>query len=184
MLKRNEPSIALNIELKIPQKKSLADQYDLVCALAQDYDQVLWVLDMDVIRRETIQGRRGSQPAIQRFLEFRQQLQKRFSHVSVVVNNPCVEYWFLLHYEQTTKSFDLCESCLKRLKNHLPSYENTARFFTHPQQDIYLKLRPRLPQAIRHANLCGAFDHEEAAKSVSEMYRFFQSAEVKSSFFA
>lgn len=41
MLKRNERDIRINIEPKIPSKKSLEDQYNLVCALLkQEFTKV------------------------------------------------------------------------------------------------------------------------------------------------
>jgi hypothetical protein len=49
MLKRNEPSLQVNIEPKIPQKKKLPDQYKKVCELSEDYTKVFWVIDLDVI---------------------------------------------------------------------------------------------------------------------------------------
>jgi hypothetical protein len=47
MLKRNEPSLQVNIEPEIPQKKKLSEQYEKVCELAEDYTKVIWVIDLD-----------------------------------------------------------------------------------------------------------------------------------------
>lgn len=44
MLKRNEPSLQVNIEPKIPQKKKLSEQYEKVLELAEDFTKVFWIL--------------------------------------------------------------------------------------------------------------------------------------------
>lgn len=53
MLKRNEPSLQVNIEPKIPQKKRLSEQYEKVLELAEDYTKVFWIIDLDVVIAES-----------------------------------------------------------------------------------------------------------------------------------
>jgi hypothetical protein len=43
--------------------------------------------------------------------------------ISIVLSNPCFEYWYILHFEYTTRGFSRNEQCKKRLKKHLPEYE-------------------------------------------------------------
>ena len=45
MLKRNERHLAINIEPKLPIRKSLSDQYEMVETLAVDYTKVFWVVE-------------------------------------------------------------------------------------------------------------------------------------------
>ena len=56
MLKKNEEregGVRINIKPEIPQKKKLNDQYELVCNLSKEHKQVFWILDFDVILKET-----------------------------------------------------------------------------------------------------------------------------------
>ena len=44
----------INIKPEIPQKKKIKDQYKLVKELARsEYDKVFWIVDLDVIVKET-----------------------------------------------------------------------------------------------------------------------------------
>jgi hypothetical protein len=52
MLKRNEPSLQVNIEPKIPQNKRLSEQYEKVCELSEDFSKVFWIIDLDVVISE------------------------------------------------------------------------------------------------------------------------------------
>ena len=109
MLKRNERDLALNIEPRIPQKKSIQDQHDLVVALTlQEYDKVYWILDLDTVLKETRDTPKGKSSALDLFLKLQQGLKKNFKQVEVVVNNPCLEFWFLLHFQSTSKRFVCC----------------------------------------------------------------------------
>ena len=65
MLKRNENSINVNLEPKIPQKKKLSDQFEKAIELSEIYDKVYWIIDFDVINRETRSAKKGSKTALQ-----------------------------------------------------------------------------------------------------------------------
>lgn len=42
--------------------------------------------------------------------------------VTVLENNPCFEFWVLLHFKHTSKVFSGCESVVKDVKRHIPQY--------------------------------------------------------------
>lgn len=54
-------------------------------------------------------------------------------NVTLIVSNPCFEYWILLHFENTRKNYDcnsspcnqLIEKCLKK---HIAGYEKNYNF--------------------------------------------------------
>ncbi len=58
MLKRNEKLIKVDIKPEIPQKKKLQDQNLKVKELANDYDRVFWIVDMDTILGESRQTKK------------------------------------------------------------------------------------------------------------------------------
>jgi len=103
MLKRNERSISVNLEPKIPQKKKLSEQYKMVLDLSLDYDNVFWIIDFDVINSETRSKKKGIKTPLQEFNEYFDQIENDYKHIKIIINNPCLEYWFLLHFESTSK---------------------------------------------------------------------------------
>ena len=64
---------------------------------------------------------------------------------------PCFEYWLLLHFIFTTKSYaasgnkSIADNVIKDLKVHLPNY-------LKGQKDIFQQLNHLLEQAIDRAN--------------------------------
>ena len=59
------------------------------------------------------------------------------------------------------------------LKKYLADYEKTKEYYTKQNQDIYLKFKPKLEEAIQNAQLLGEFNEHETHKSVSEMYKIY-----------
>ena len=58
MLKRNERELNINIEPKLPSKKSIPEQFKMVKDLAEDYTKVFWIVDYDVIVKETREAKK------------------------------------------------------------------------------------------------------------------------------
>lgn len=93
--------------------------------------------------------------------------------IIVMINNPCLEYWFLLHFEPTSRSFSTCDEATARLKRYLPDYAKTQAYYTAQNRDIYLKLRSRLPDAIANAKQLGAFDFNNPYSGMAQMHLLF-----------
>ena len=164
MMKRNEPDLQVNIEPKIPQKKKLSDQYEKICELAEDYTKVFWVIDLDVVIAEK---------KIKKLISYLKKL-KNHKNIITIFNNPCLEFWFLLHFQQITKYFPKCSNVEKKLKNHLDGYEKTKKYFTRHNNDIYLKLKPELPVALKnsHNTQRGSLGHDQMERGICEMNLF------------
>jgi len=182
MLKRNERSIALNIKPEIPQKKKLSEQFQEVKNFSQDYSKVFWIIDFDNLEKETREAKKRNLTAIQMFLEYKKILNKEYKNVVIIVNNPCFEFWLILHFETTSKKFDTCESAEKHLKNHIKDYEKTQIFYTKPDNDIYLQLKPNLKTGLINAKKLGLFDSENTNRAMCEMQLFFEAEEFDSLF--
>lgn len=177
MLKRNERSINVNIEPKIPQRKKLSEQFDNVIKLSEDYTKVFWIIDFDVIASETKNSKPGSKTTLQSFLEYRKTIQEKYENILVIVNNPCLEFWLLLHFETTSKYFDTCEGAEKQLKKYLKDYDKNQKYFTKQDNDIYLRLKPNLAVALKNAKALKLFDTANPNKAMSEMQLFFEAKE-------
>ena len=168
MLKQNEPNILFDITPKILQKKNIDQQYELVIALSEEeYDKVFWIVDLDVFLKEE-REKKSNSSSLQKFLAYYKSLSKN-QKVVVIVNNPCLEYWFLLHFRKTTKVFAACADAEKEVSQHLKGYEKTEKFFKKSNNDIYKQLKPYLKTAISHATALGSFDTQAYSRAMCEM---------------
>ncbi len=175
MLKRHEKLISVDLKPEIPQKKKLSEQYSKVIELTKDYDKVYWVVDFDVINKETQDAKKGTKTALQEFKEYYDNIKKGSKDIAVVIiNNPCFEYWILLHFETTSKFYHSYDELIKQLKKHLDDYEKSQRYFTKQNKDIYLRLLPRLPIAISNTEKLKHFDLDSPNSGISQMHHLFE----------
>lgn len=113
------------------------------------------------------------------FIKYRRQLDRDYNNVTIVVNNPCLEFWLLLHFEKTSRHFSNCAKAETQLKKHLADYEKTRRYYTRQDNDIYLKLKPYLHTALKNASALGLFDEDNPYKAMCEMELFYLSEELE-----
>lgn len=179
MLKRNEPSLQVNIEPKIPQRKRLSEQYEKVLELAEDFTKVFWTIDLDVVIAESKIAKKGEPNQIQQLKNYLNELKKNYDNVITILNNPCLEYWFVLHFEQTTKYFPKCKEAEKQLVKQLNDYEKTQKYFTKQHNDIYLKLKPRLSTALKNTKRTQRKNIDEIERGICEMNLFFETEQLK-----
>ncbi len=172
MIKRNEKNLKIDFKPEIPQKKSIKEQYNYVCELEkQEYTHVFWLIDFDTIEKEQKEAKSGKS-IVHEFNQYRLKLSKQ-KNVTVIINNPCLEFWFLLHYESTSKYFESYDRLLPAIKKYLPDYNKSQRYFTQQNNDIYLRLKPHLSQAIDNAGRLNDFDITNTQQGLSQMDRFF-----------
>lgn len=177
MLKQNEPNILFDITPKILQKKNIDQQYELVIALSEEeYDKVFWIVDLDVLLKEE-REKKSNPSSLQKFLEYYKSLSKN-QKVVVIVNNPCLEYWFLLHFRKTTKVFTACTDAEKEVSQHVKGYEKTEKFFKKSKNDIYTQLKPYLKIAVSNATALGNFNTQEYKRAMCEMPLLLEAIQI------
>ena len=177
MLKRNEPNIPFKIRPQILQKKNIDQQYELVTELSEEeYDKVFWIVDLDVLLKEE-REKKSNPSSLQKFLSYWRELSEQ-NKVVVIVNNPCLEYWFLLHFQKTTKVFTACTDAEKQVSQHLQGYEKTEKFFKKSNNDIYKQLKPLLQTAKENATALGSFDTYNHSKAMCEMPLLFNTLQL------
>jgi hypothetical protein len=181
MLKRNERALTINIKPEIPQKKTLKDQFDMVKKYSNYYSKVFWVLDIDVIIKESNEKAKSKIKPINELKEYINTIINEYHNIVIITNVPCLEFWFLLHYDKTTKYYPTCHEVVKIIGTHINNYSKTQQFYTKQNSDIYLRLKPKLKDAIEHAKFSGRFRIDSTNKGVREMYLFFETAEIKKS---
>ncbi|GHT65195.1 hypothetical protein AGMMS50239_24420 [Bacteroidia bacterium] len=172
LLKQQE-NLNIHLEPKLPHKKSLKDQFNLVSRLSKESEKVFWIIDFDNIQKETIENKKGTKSALQEFQGLYNKCQNN-ANIVVIVNNPCLEFWYLLHFEQTARYFQSYEQLENALKQRLPEYEKTERYYKNARQNIYQRLKSRLETALNNAKQVGNFDFSNTDKGISEMHKIFE----------
>lgn len=173
MLNRNEESLEITLKPKLPQHKKLSEQFKEVKKASDNYDVVFWIVDFDKLVEEDRARAKGKKSAIQEFKEYQGKL-NNIKKVKILINNPCLEFWFYLHFAKTSRFFDNCSSVEKEVKKYLIGYEKTRNFFTKQDNDIYLKLKPLQKTAISNAKALGDFDINNPHSAISEMFVLFE----------
>jgi len=64
--------------------------------------------------------------------------------LKLAISNPCFEYWYLLHFEPTSRSFIDCKDIITQLKVHIKSYQKAI--------SIYPNIEDNTSIAIENAN--------------------------------
>lgn len=174
--------LTLRFSPELPQKKSLEDQYELVMNNAEVFDKVFWILDLDVIIRES---RRFSGAADKSPLS----LLKRFvneidrngkGNIYVIANTPGFEYWVLLHFKCTEKYYETCDQVIDEIHKikGMEGYEKTQKYFKNPGNDIYKRLYPYLDKAVANSKKTGCINFENIETGLSQMCKLFDVLEL------
>lgn len=166
----------IKIAPDIPKTKSLEAQYSAVSTALDDYDKVFWIVDYDVIRNETLIQKKGKQTSLEKFSV----LSKRFKalismkkyqekEVYVLINNPSIEFWYLLHYENTSKLYTSSDAAEKKLTSHMENYTKNDEKF---RKSIFSLLKNNLDTAIQHAELL--IENDDDIQARADMYKIFK----------
>lgn len=99
-------------------------------------------------------------------------LKKKFSKKKDVIicdSLPSIEYWFLLHYENTNKFFKDSDAVEKDLRKYITTYEKKVAFFKKEKWVSDLCAEGKLQEAIERAKSFG-----ETGESYSALYKVFE----------
>lgn len=146
---------------EIPKNKSLKSMFELFKEKFKQADKVFWIIDLDdVIEKNDI-------PLLK-------DIMSKYSD-DIIINNPCLEYWFYLHFENNKSFNNKCanvESAIKRLGNTvLKNYEKNKNM-----KQLVEKLSPYLQNARKNAKE-REFDIEHIL-SCSQMFKLFDELKI------
>ncbi len=129
IIKGGVPTTVLR-KAKDEQKKEKKRRYNEL-----GYDDVYCVIDKDRHKK---------------FEQVKNEI-KEIEDFQAIISIPCLEFWFLLHYEYSRSGYyqggDLlspCKECIKKLKYFYPSYGKTDKKF-------FKKIENDIDKAKRHA---------------------------------
>lgn len=170
MMKRNENTFNIDLQPKLPRKKKISEIYEEVKKSSNDYDLVVWVVDLDKVLEEERAKKKGGKSPKEEFKKIYKDLLK-VENVKVIVSNPCLEYWLFLHFNFSAKPFGGCSEANTLLKRHLQDYEKTEKYYI--KNDLYKRLKENQITAIKNAKKLGDFNVDNFDSSICEMYKLF-----------
>jgi len=186
-LKKQEKGILVGLDLqpKLPQKKKLEALYEFIEKLEKDeYDKIFWIVDFDTIIKISKESKKGVQTELDKFIDYYKKLSIN-KKIVIIINNPCLEYWFLLHFVQTSKYFSSYDELKKELKNYIKDYSKTGDFYNNCNggNGIYSFLKPKLKTAILNSKKLAKFiiktkSIKDYNVGVSEMYKLFDELKI------
>ncbi len=173
-LKEHERKLVVNIQPTIPKGKKLSELFDKVKEEANRDEQIkiFWIIDLDkVIQDQNTEGLRMYLSELER---------KEYNNVITIFNNPCLEFWFLLHFENTTKYYQRCHETIDELKKHLANYSKSKKYFMKENNDIYIRLKPNLENALNNTRHTQRTNLSDLKRAICEMNLFFEAEPIKS----
>lgn len=166
----------VKIAPEIPKTKSLDAQYKAVSEALDDYDKVFWIVDYDVIRKETLMQKRGVQTSLEKFSILSTKFKNLISlkkykgkEVYVLINNPSIEFWYLLHYVNTAKLYTTSEEVEKKLATYLKAYTKNDEKF---RKSVFSLLKDNLGTAITNAQ--NLIEDPNDIQARADMYKIFE----------
>lgn len=129
LMKHFEGLKNIDIKPELPKKRGLSDLFQLVQSHASDYSEVYWIIDLDAIIKETNEKQKGAKSKLEELKGYITKLQ-HYKNVQVLINTPCLEFWFLLHLRETGRYYDNCDTVFCELKrcDLLADYEKSEKY--------------------------------------------------------
>lgn len=174
LFKEKEGLKNFKVDPDLCKQKSLEEQYQTILENVDTYQSVIWLVDLDVIVKETKEAKKGKKTKIALLKGYLESL-KQYGQVHVLVNMPCLEFWYLLHFKHTGKYFASYDEVKDAFADTpLADYEKTEKYYKKPSHNIYSKLEPLQEKAFERAEKLGDFDIENYETGKAEMYKLLR----------
>lgn len=124
---------------------------------------VICIFDADVSRRSEAENRKLAA------------LKKRYEknkNVLLCDSLQSIEYWFLLHYEDTCRHFKDSDATEKALKRYIPAYDKSRKFM---EKDKWVK---DMIADSKMEKACGLAEKYQGKDSYSEIYKAIKKMEI------
>lgn len=97
--------------------------------------------------------------------------------IKIITSSPCIELWFLLHYEYTTANMNN-ESVIARLKKYYPKYEKNINIFPEINCNVN-KAIAHAKKLERHQIDNGKIIGTVEANPNTELYKIVEELNIK-----
>jgi RloB-like protein len=153
-------SLKPDLPKSVGSYKGVFDKAEIL--YVEGYDEVYCLIDMDKVLSDN---------TLAKYLIDKKKIEKK--GIIVFESNPCIEFWFLLHFVRTTKPFSNCESVEKELQKYMPNYAKNQQYLV--QSNIYKTLKPNLLNAFENAKWIEENKTEnDYNSSKSEVYKLIK----------
>jgi hypothetical protein len=168
---------------KLPrnQPQTISALYQWIQNNSRGYTNFFWIIDLDAIFKETKEQEKKS--TLESFQSVYVNLGKHPTIIPII-NHPCLEYWFLLHFQLPSKHFDCYDSSIgqkmdSELLQYMPNYiKAKKRYYKFKnKEDIYTALKPYLSNARKRSKSI-SFDLNNPFQNLSEMYKIFDELKI------
>lgn len=181
LLKQHESGLTMQFKPELYTKKSIEEQYKYLTDAAKSYTKVFWIVDLDVIIKETKEAKKGAKTPMTKLSESldklnRAQSKGKLKNIFVLINTPCLEYWILLHTKKTSVFYETCDPVVKEIQKHkdFKNYEKTEKYYKAANNDIYQKLKDFQQTALTNALALPKFDINNYKQGLAEMHILFK----------
>ncbi len=153
----------VDIKPELPRKRKLDDTVEQVEFNADIYDKVIWLVDLDAVLHNNEE---------KLFEKYIKRLRRR-SNVIILINNPCLEIWYLLHFVETNEVYTFCQDVINELHKQklMHSYKKSQKYYKKHNDDIYAKLKPYQEIAIDRAKRLGTLNFDNLKAPKAEIYK-------------
>ncbi|MBQ9230744.1 MAG: RloB domain-containing protein [Prevotella sp.] len=172
-LLNQEEDLRLPITYILP-KGNLQELYEIVkeqCALP--FTKVYWIVDFDVIMKEDRERANGTPSPVAKFREILKELDskpKKYPNLCLYINNPCLEFFHILHFKDTSRYYPMYEPDLRKdLQRALPNYEKSEKYYKSGT-NIYIRLKPNQDIALDRASKLPGFDIDDSQRAQAGIY--------------
>ena len=137
----------------------------------QSYEEMMklidWVLQNDGIAVCVCDAdiTRDNEERRKKLLEMKASYAKD-ERVFICDSMPSIEFWFLIHYMNTSKYFKDANAVIKVLKKFIPGYDKTGSFLEKPSWVADMSMDEKQSEACKRAALLGPEN-----ESYSELYK-------------
>lgn len=169
----------LKITPEFPEKKKVKELFNLAQIMIEreTYTTVFLIIDLDEVLKYDTEWNC--------FKEFYRKYKapeasyEWMRRLKVIVNNPCLEYWYLLHFKHTErfyKDYASLRPDLRRIPT-LSEYEKTDKYYNSLPK-IYTRLSEYLSAARENASEFNLMQATELG--CSEMFKIFDFIDTQS----
>lgn len=158
----------------IHPKGNLQELYEKVkeqCGLP--FTKVYWIVDFDVVMKDERERANGTPSPVDFFRNICNELNsqpKKYPNLHVYINNPCLEFFYLLHFKETSRYYSMYEPNLRKdLQSVLPNYEKSEKYYKSGI-NIYVRLKPNQGEALERASKLPDFDIDNCQRAQAGLY--------------
>jgi len=174
LMKKNERLPKIDIKPELPKRKKLSEIKEFIIELIKkDYDGIFWLIDLDYFTNKGLLNELG---------QIMDDLKKedKSNKLEILINNPCLEFWYLLHFRDTGRQYVFCNEVIREIKNSTPLKEyNKSQKFYKGNPDIYKRLKQYQKEAIERASTLDKLTQQLFTGAKAQIYKLLKKIGVK-----